>query len=54
LFNPQTESFNLKGNLGSFTNIQDLTSMSYPMSVMPVKWVGFNAEAGNKNQVLLT
>ena len=54
LFDPQTKSFSLKGNLGSFTNIQDLTSMSYPMSVMPVKWVGFNAEVGNKNQVLLT
>ena len=54
LFDPETKSFSLKGNLGSFTNIQDLTSMSYPMSIMPVKWVGFNAEVGNKNQVLLT
>jgi hypothetical protein len=54
LFDPQSKSFTLKSSQGSFTNIQDLTSMSYPMNVMPVKWVGFNAEAGNKNQVLLT
>ena len=54
LFDPNTKSFSLKGNRGQFKDIQDLTSMSYPMSVMPVKWVGFNAEAGNKNQVLLT
>jgi hypothetical protein len=24
------------------------------MNVMPVKWVGFNAEVGNMNQVLLS
>ena len=54
LFDPQAKSFSLKGNAGSFTNIQDLTSASYPMSVMPVKWISFNVEGGNKNQVLLT
>jgi hypothetical protein len=53
-FDPQTKSFSLRGNRGQFRDIQDLTSMSYPMSVMPVKWLRFDAEVGNKNQVLLT
>ncbi len=51
LFDPSTKAFVPKG---SVSDVQDLTSTSYPMNVMPVKWVGFNAEAGNKNQVLLT
>ena len=51
LFDPATKAFTPKG---SISDIQDLASTSYPMNVMPVKWVGFNAEAGNKNQVLLT
>jgi len=51
LFDPHAKAFISKG---AVTDIQDLTSTSYPMNVMPVKWVGFNAEAGNKNQVLLT
>lgn len=54
LFDPQLKSFTLKGNPGGFTNIQDLTSASYPMNVMPVTWVSFNTEVGAKNQVLLT
>ena len=51
LFDASSKSFTAKGGV---TDIQDLASTSYPMNVMPVKWVGFNAEVGNKNQVLLS
>ena len=51
LFDPNTKAFIPKG---AVSDIQDLASTSYPMNVMPVKWVAFNVESGNKNQVLLT
>jgi len=51
LFDPETKSFSPKGTI---SDIQDLTSTSYPMNVMPVTWVSFNTEVGAKNQVLLT
>jgi hypothetical protein len=51
LFNPNTLSFTLKGNLSGIT---DLTSCNFPMNVMPVSWISFNAEKNNKEQVYLS
>ncbi len=50
LFNPSTLSFTLKGKL---SNILDLTSCNFPMTVMPVRWIGLQVKANNKNQVFV-
>lgn len=51
LFNPITLTFTLKGSLAN--SIVDLTSCNFPMNVMPLKWLSFNVQAKNKNQIYL-
>jgi hypothetical protein len=53
LFNPATLAFTHKGAL---SNITDLTSCNFPMTVitiLPLHWINFNVHANNKSQAFL-